>query len=199
MAYQPPIPPDAEVINTGNGFIVKKRPASIDRNADIRAGQGRWQDATSDPRYQEVMGRYSDMSQGLNAQEMQAAREQMQRGLQSQQQNAMRQLYQQQARSGVRGGMAGAQQARLQRQAAQDRNAAEQALLIKNYDLRRQGLQDYGQIVNRDIAGLMGSGFAEASLGVADRTGMQQMAIAQAMQNAANRRGLLGTIFGDLF
>lgn len=164
------------------------------RNIDIARGMGRWRtEVQRDPRYRDIMIRSGDMSHGLNAQEMQAAREQMQRGLQSQQQNAMRQLYSQQARSRVRGGMAGAQQMRLQRQAGQDRNAAEQALLLKNYDLKRQGLTDYSDRVNRDIAGLMGTGFAEAGLGVADRGGAQQLAIARAMQQASNQRsGLFG-------
>lgn len=164
------------------------------RNDDMRAGQMRWMEATRDPRYQEVMRRYQDMSQGLNAQEMQAAREQMQMGQQSQRQQALRSLYSQQAKSGVRGGMAGAQNVRLQQKLGQDRNAAEQALLLQNYNLRRQGLQDYGTQVNRDIFGRLGTGLSEAQLGVADRTGAQQMAMANQQYQNSQPQGLFARL-----
>lgn len=171
------------------------------RDADMTAGRNIWSQLTgSRPEYAAIMNRYKDMSQGLNAQEMTAAREQMARGQQGQAQSAMRSLYSNQAKSGVRGGMAGAQASRVGRQIASDRTAAEQKLLLDNYALRRQGLQDYSGVVNRDISGELGTGIGYAGLGVSDRTAAQQAAAAQAMQAANNQqsggRGLLGWIFG---
>lgn len=171
------------------------------READMTYGRNIWASITgSRPEYAAVMNRYKDMSQGLNAQEMQAAREQMARGQQGAGQTAMRALYSNQARSGIRGGMAGAQAARVGRQIASDRTAAEQKLLLDNYALKRQGLQDYSTVLNRDISGELGTGVGYAGLGVSDRTAAQQAAISQAMAQANNRQGgLLSSIFGDLF
>lgn len=172
------------------------------RDADFDAGQKRWAALVgARPEYAQNLSRMRDMSYGLNAGEMQASREQMIRGMQGKEQNAIRNLYSQQARSGVRGGMAGAQQARLQRQAMGDRQAAEQKLMLDNYALRRQGLQDYSQAVNRDISGELGTGMGIAGLGVSDRTAATQAAINQAMMQAnANRsRGVFGDIFSGLF
>jgi hypothetical protein len=168
------------------------------READINSGAARWAALVgSRPEYKENLGRMRDMSQGLNAQEMLAAREQMARGVQGQTQGAMRSLYSNQARSGIRGGMAGAQAARVQQQGMRDRQAAEQKLLLDNYALRRQGLQDYSQAVNRDISGELGTGMGYAGLGVADRTASQQAAAAQAAAAANNRGGgLMSWIFG---
>ena len=172
------------------------------RNTDFDAGQKRWAALVgARPEYAQNLSRLRDMSYGLNAGEMQASREQMIRGMQGKEQNAIRSLYSQQARSGVRGGMAGAQQARLQRQSMSDRQAAEQKLMLDNYALRRQGLQDYSQAVNRDISGELATGMGEAQLGVTDRTAATQAAINQAMMQAnANRsRGVFGDVFSALF
>lgn len=169
------------------------------READMAYGRNIWSSLVgSRPEYAAIMNRYKDMSQGLNAQEMQAAREQMARGQQGAASSAMRSLYSNQAKSGIRGGMAGAQAARVGRQIASDRTAAEQKLLLDNYALRRQGLQDYSGAVNRDISGELGTGIGYAGLGVSDRTAAQQQAIAQAMAAANNRQsgGLMSWIFG---
>ena len=94
--------------------------------------------------------------------------------------------------------MAGAQAARVGRQIASDRTAAEQKLMLDNYAIKRQGLQDYSGVINRDISGELGTGIGYAGLGVSDRTAAQQAAVAQAMQAANNRQsgGLLSRIFG---
>lgn len=185
----------------GSGQLTPAQMAQA-RNADFDTGQKRWAALVgSRPEYAQNLSRMRDMSEGLNAKEMQASREQMARGLQGKEQNAIRSLYSQQARSGVRGGMAGAQQARLQRQAMGDRQAAEQKLMLDNYALRRQGLQDYSQAVNRDISGELATGMGEAQLGVTDRTAATQASINEAMMRAnANRsRGVFGDIFSALF
>lgn len=168
------------------------------RREDMEAGRRAWADILQrNPAYQENLGRIRDMSQGLNAQEMLAAREQMARGIQGQQQSAMRKLFSAQNRSGVRGGMAGAQAARLQQQGMRDRQAAEQKMLLDNYALRRQGLQDYTQAVNRGISGELASQMGYAGMGVSDRAAAQSAAAAQAAA-AANRQsgGFLSWLFG---
>ena len=160
------------------------------READMTYGRNLWTSLVgSRPEYAAVLNRYKDMSQGLNAEEMRAAREQMARGQQGAASGAMRSLYSNQAKSGIRGGMAGAQAARVGRQIASDRTAAEQKLLLDNYALRRQGLQDYSGAINRDISGELGTGVGYAGLGVSDRTAAQQAAISQAMAQANNRQG----------
>jgi hypothetical protein len=169
------------------------------RESDMTYGRNLWSSLIgSRPEYTAVMNRYKDMSQGLNAEEMRAAREQMARGQQGAASGAMRSLYSNQAKSGIRGGMAGAQAARVGRQIASDRTAAEQKLMLDNYALKRQGLQDYSGAINRDISGELGTGVGYAGLGVSDRTAAQQAAVAQAMQAANNRQsgGLLSWIFG---
>lgn len=160
------------------------------RDEDMAAGRRAWADILSrNPEYGANLARMKDMSQGLNAQEMTAAREQMARGLQGQEQGAMRRLYSNQARSGIRGGMAGAQQMRLAQSNNQQRQAAEQKMLLDNYAIRKQGLQDYSGAVNRGISGEMATSMGYAGLGVADRTAAQQAAASAAASAANNRQG----------
>lgn len=168
------------------------------RDEDMAAGRNAWADILRrNPEYGANLSRMKDMSQGLNAQEMNAAREQMARGLQGQEQGAMRRLYSNQAKSGVRGGMAGAQQMRLAQSNNQQRQAAEQKLLLDNYALKRQGLQDYSGAVNRGISGELATSMGYAGLGVADRTAAQQSAASAAAAAANNRQGgLMSWIFG---
>lgn len=176
--------------------------ASADRNADFATGQQRWQQIiAANPEYAANMARYKDLSQGLNAEEMTAARESMAAGQNSTANANMRKLYSNQARSGVRGGMAGAQAARVIRQGNADRTAAEQKLLLDNYALKAKGLDNYSNQVNAGIAGELATGTGEAQLGVADRTATYQQAINQAMLNSANnqRGGVLSQIFSSIF
>jgi hypothetical protein len=171
------------------------------RDADIEKGQARWRDTVmKDEMVQDILGRRKDMSQGLNAEEMGAARDLMIAGQQGQEQKALRSMYQNQARAGVRGGMAAAQNARLQRQFGQDRATQEQKMLIDNYNLRRQGLEDYQKLGMGLKFGEMGQGLNEAGMGVADRTGASQEQLARMMyQQAGQRGGLFGGVSEFLF
>jgi hypothetical protein len=188
---------------SGPNGIQTPAEAAASRNADISAGQANWRTTVNDdPRIKDILNRRQDLSQGLNAQELRAQREQTARNIGSQQQGAMRQLYSAQANKGIRGGMAGAQAARVQRQAMQDRQAAEQKNTLDNMAVRRQGLNDYAQMAQGLKFGEMQQGLGQAGLGVADRTGYQQALIGQSMAAAAGqqpKRGILGQVLGDLF
>jgi len=170
-----------QIMNTAYGpggqpgsSAAAKTPAQL-REEAMMVGRNYWNTLTREnPDYMANLARYKDMSQGLNAQEMLAAREDMARGIQGQQQSAMRRLYSSQNRAGIRGGMAGAQAARLQQQGMRDRQAAEQKLLLDNYALRRTGLKDWSDALNRDISGNLASGMGWAQLDVADRTAADQ-------------------------
>jgi hypothetical protein len=184
------------------GSLTPAQSASASaRDSDIETGQGRWRQMMADPAMQEIVARRKDMVGGLNAQEMTAARDQMIRGMQGQNQNAMRALYSQQARSGIRGGMAGAQAARMQQKFGQERAQQEQKLMLDNYALKRQGQNDYQDLMMRQKFGELNQGLGEAGLGVADRTGAQQAQLAQYMAAQANKepqRGFLGQGMHDL-
>jgi hypothetical protein len=156
----------------------------------------------NDPAVKDIQARREQGLQGLNSQEMQAARDQMALGMQGQQQGALRGLLAQQARSGLRGGMAGAQQAQLYRKMGQDRQAGEQKLLLDNYALKNQGLDKYQDFMMRQKFGSLAQGLGEAGLGVSDRTGYMQQQIGQQMAAAAGQtpsRGLFGQLLGGLF
>lgn len=187
---------------SGPGIPTPAESAQM-RNAEIEQGRARWRDMMSaNPDVQEILKRKKDMAGGLNAQEMQAARDQMIQGQQAQQQGAMRSLYAQQGRSGIRGGMAGAQQARMQGQFNNQRAQQEQKLLLDNYALKRQGLNDWETSNNRMVFGELAQGLGEAGLGVADRTGYSQYLIGQSMADAARqqpKRGFVGDLIGDFF
>lgn len=170
------------------------------RNTDFATGQARWQSIlAANPEYASNLARLKEQSQGLNSTEMTAAKEGLATSINGANQGAMRKLYQNQARAGVRGGMAGAQAMRMQRQGMQDRQAGEQKLLLDNYALKQQGLKDYTSAVNSGIQGELATGTGEASLGVSDRTAATQAQINAAMMAAANKKeGLLGIGFMGL-
>lgn len=172
------------------------------RAADYQTGLKRGQDLfRNDPEMKDILDRRKSMLQGMDAKEMVGARDQMVRGIQGQQQQGLRQLMGSQARAGVGGARAAAQQAAFMNTANINRSNAEQDFALKNYDLKRQGLNDYSQAIGQRNFGEMASAIGEQQLGVSDRTGAQQAMIANSMAQAANqqpKKGLLSSIFSGL-
>lgn len=144
---------------------------------------------------------------GFGAEAFQAAREQALGGLGRQQEAQQRQLQASQAAKGVGGGLAIAQQLALQNQQQQTQQGVERQLFLDEVGQRQQaisgleqsataaeGTERAGEQFNleqrrREILGRITGQFAEAGLGVAERTSARSAEASAAAARAAAQSG----------
>lgn len=162
----------------GKTFIEESRP---ERSADIA----------------DVIARRKAALQGFSGEENTALREQMAQAQARQEQGALRQLRGVQAQQGIRGGLAGAQQAQQLAQNQAQRAAAERELFLQNIAQRQQALGNFEQSARAAEAeeigrfgqrrfGQLGTELGYGQLGAADRAAaMGQILGEQQAQTAA--------------
>jgi hypothetical protein len=189
------------------------------READIARGEERGQKLfgagslgrLDDTRYQagierSLVDRLNQAQMGLQAPEYQAQREQAMLGMQQGQQEQLRALRGLQARSGVRGGLAGAQQAQLLNQAQAARANVERDLMVQNIAQKQAAQQSLENLLQsqqqaktaqqqfnlqqaqREKMGQLTSMMGEAQLGGAERGAVSQEMIGRAMQQAVQNQ-----------
>ena len=105
---------------------------------------GRLQEGRA-PEIADVIERRRAGLQGFSREELNALRAQRAQEIARGEQTALRQLRGAQAQAGVRGGLAGAQQAALIQQGQQQRAQAEQELFLRGEQAKREGLGSFEQ------------------------------------------------------
>jgi len=161
-----------------------------EREKDLQAGRTRGQElfgTTSDQDATNITNRVRASAEGFTPQELTAMREQNLGTIQSAGKQNMRALRIQQAANGVRGSQAVAQQGRLANDQQNQIVGSERELFLKNIDARKQGLQNFQDLANREKAAKLTTELGYGSLGAADRGAVMQSIVGQQQAAAAAR------------
>lgn len=137
-------------------------------------------DARSDAK-KEISDRRRDLSRGLSAQENQAARAQFESQMRRAGASSRSQLAANMASRGLSGGVASGQAQNLENSIADRKVDFERDLMLKNIDMKRQGLGDYENTVGSQEGEAMDQLYNKMNLAVA--TGQQAVDQKTALSN----------------
>lgn len=166
------------------------------RNADIVEGKQYGQDLfVNDPEMQQLKQRYSDQSQGYSGAEFGALRAGARAEMAGERASAQNSLQGKAAKQGVTGARAAAMSGAANEKYVAQQAQAERQMAVDNAKMIRQGTNDLSSFIMRQKMGVLGTSLGFAQMGVADRTGAAQQALAEKKQN----KGLLGGGMDFLF
>lgn len=165
------------------------------RAEDMAAGRQSGREIFRDEEMMQMRGRLSDLSKGYSGQELGAIRAGAMGEIAGQRGQYLRQLASRAGRAGIGGARAAAMQAAADRSFLQQRSDAERKMALDSSQLVRSGTKDLQDYIMRQRLGELSTGFAEAQMGVSERTSRDA---AKAATRDTNR-GILGKILEPFF
>lgn len=167
------------------------------RNADMAEGSKYGQELfVNDPEMQQLKQRYAEQSQGYSGSEFGALRAGARAEMAGERASAQNSLQGKAAKQGVTGARAAAMSGAANEKYVGQQAQAERQMAVDNAKMIRQGTNDLSSFIMRQKMGVLGTSLGFAQMGVADRTGAAQQALAEKKEDKGWVNDFLGNPFG---